>query len=113
MSHQCLADAFAPAEARHKARVMAATWGHLAPKRNQTYRGHIIWALGCFGDDHLNPTVLECELSGLESSPWFYEALHDFLRTHSEKAGGLFRFDGMFRNYQFRGRIRALRAVPA
>lgn len=113
MSHQCLADAFAPAEARHKARVMAATWGHLAPKRNRTYRGHVIWALGCFGNDHLNPTVLECELSGLESSPWFYEALHDFLRTQSDQAGGLFRFDGTFRNYQFRGRVQKLRAVSA
>ena len=106
MSHQCLADAFAPAEARYKAAVMVDTWGHLAPKKNTTYRGHFVFAVGCFGSDHLNPTAIECEFNDpeeeLESSPWFYEALNDFMQEMDTEAGGVYRWEGTFRNYTFR-----------
>lgn len=54
---------------KYKAEVMAHTWGHLAPKKNKAYRGHIVFAIGCFGSDHLNPTALACEFSDLDSSP--------------------------------------------
>lgn len=47
---------------------------HLAPKKDKRYKGRIIYAIGCFGDDPLNPTVLSCKLRGLDSSPWFFDA---------------------------------------
>lgn len=110
MSSQTIADAFAPAEARYRAEVMADTWGHLAPKKNRTYRGHVVFVIGLFGSDNLNPTVLECEFKTnkgeeLDSSPWFYDALQDFLQSleKSEEVGGIFRFEGTFRNYEFNG----------
>lgn len=111
-----LADAFAPAEAHYRSQVMADTWGHLAPRRNVIYRGHVIWALGCFGSDNLNPTVLDFEMesrTGLElnSSPWFYDCVIDFLQKHSKEEGAVFRFDGSFRNYVFTGKITRLKLV--
>lgn len=108
MSSQTIADAFAPAEVRYKALVMESTWGHLAPKRNKKYRGHIVFAIGCFGSDHLNPTALRCELEGLASSPWFFDAMSDFLQSLETEAGGVYRFDGEFRNYEFSGKVRRL-----
>jgi hypothetical protein len=81
---------------------------HLAPKKNRTYRGKVIWALGCFGSDNLNPMPLVCEFDGLCSSPWFYDALIDFLHEHSTEEGTLWRFDGIFRNYKMKGTIRQL-----
>lgn len=91
--------------------VSQATWGHLAPKKNTTYRGHVVFAVGCFGSDLLNPTTLECELSGLDSSPWFYDALHKFLGTLEFEEGGVYRWEGTFRNYKFKGAARRLTLV--
>ena len=75
MSSQTIADAFEPALMRYKTEVMKQTWGHLAPKRNRTYKGHMVFVVGCFGSDHLNPTAIECEFEGLDSSPWFFDHL--------------------------------------
>jgi hypothetical protein len=108
MSAQTMADVFAPAEARYRQVVLANTWGHLAPRRNETYRGHIIFAVGCFGDDRLNPTALACEFGELDSSPWFYDALQGFLQDQQTEEGHVYRFDGTFRNYKFTGKIRRL-----
>jgi hypothetical protein len=48
-------DAMQPAIDAQKERVMQATWGHLAPKKNQTYHGRIVYAVGCFSGDRVNP----------------------------------------------------------
>jgi|ERR1700728_294464 len=108
MSAQTIAEAFAPAEARYRAVIMEDTWGHLAPKKNKKYSGHIVWALGCFGSDHLNPTVLDFNLGALNGSPWLFDAMIDFLQDHSTDEGAIFRFDGYFRNYEFVGTIKRM-----
>jgi hypothetical protein len=108
MSAQTLAEAFAPAEAAHRRAVMAETWGHLAPRKHRTYRGHIVFAFGCFGSDALNPTCLDWEFKGLNSSPWFFEALDEWLQNYgkSKRAGQVWRWEGIFRNYKFHGKFR-------
>ncbi len=106
MSHQCLADAFAPIEAANKAAVMYATWGHLAPKKGKTYKIRITYAVGCFGDDPLNPIVLDCDLGDLDSSPWFFDSMTRFLSDLGSEWGGVYEFTGTFRNYKFKGPIR-------
>lgn len=108
MSAQSMHDAWAPIEAHYRAEVFKATWGHLAPRKNKSYRGHIIFALGCFGDDALNPTVLTCEI-GIEGSPWFFDAMVEFLASLKGEEGAVYRWDGTFRNYEFNGSVRRLR----
>lgn len=108
MSAQTIQEAFAPAIAQYKAEVMSATWGHLAPKRHRAYKGHVVFAVGCFGSDDLNPTVLVCEFGGLDDSPWLFDALQDFLHDCETVAGGVYRFDGTFKNYEFKGTTRRL-----
>jgi hypothetical protein len=111
--------AFAPVEAANREAVKQETWGHLAPTRNQKYVGHFIFAVGCFGDDPLNPIVLKCEFEGLNESPWFFDCLNDYLMEkwgtgHNEEyknAGKVFRFDGHFRNYKFVGKVREMKLV--
>lgn len=112
--------AFAPAEAKYKQEVLADTWGHLAPLRNKTYRGHVVFAVGCFGSDDLNPTIIECELESrdgvsLDSSPWFYDSVTDFVGefvgiddSGEAKTGGVYRWEGTFRNYKWTGKLRRL-----
>jgi hypothetical protein len=113
MSHQCIADAFAPTKARYKEEVTRDTWGHLAPKR-LTYKGCFVFAVGCFGSDDLNPTVLEFALKSrngeeLDSSPWVFNALMDYLRELPYEAGKVYRWTGTLRNYKFSGTLRNLK----
>lgn len=103
-----LPDAFAEVEAHYRAQVLKETWGHLAPRKNKAYKGHITFALGCFGSDDLNPTVLSCELN-IDSSPWFFDAMIEFLQSLGGEAGGVYRWDGTFKNYEFKGTVRRLK----
>jgi hypothetical protein len=101
-------DAFAPAIARQRQEVLRETWGHLAPIRNKTYKGRIVWATGCLGSDDLNPVCLAFELGDLDSSPWFYDVLQDFMQDNPGDAGCVYEFIGTFRNYKFKGKIRLI-----
>jgi hypothetical protein len=117
MSHQCLADAFAPAVAAYRAEVLKETWGHLAAAKNKKYHGTLTFACGIFGSDDLNPTAIACEFKTrkgetLESSPWFYDAMMEFMQEQETEAGGVYRFEGYFRNYEFHGTIRRLNLDP-
>lgn len=86
--------------------VMKATWGHLAPEKNKTYRGKVIWALGCgYNYSDLNPTVLLCDFEELPDSPWFYDALIDFLQELVERGTGVWQWEGTFRNYSWCGKL--------
>ncbi len=102
MSADTMREAFAPVEAHYKNLVMEVTWGHLAPKKNVTYRGRVTYAVGCYGNDPLNPTTLVHDWpKGPNSSPWFYEALHDTLREFKNEEGCVYEVQMTFRNYQF------------
>lgn len=106
-----MAEAWAPMEARNREIVMGNTWGHLAPKKNKTYRGRVVYAVGCFGSDDLNPTAIVSEWGRLDSSPWFYDALAEFLSDappELRKAGCVYEWTGTFRNYAFDGQCREL-----
>lgn len=115
--------AFAPIMLKYHCEILEATWGHLAPKKNRTYRGHIEFAFGSFGNDSLNACILSAELKTrngeeLSSSPWFYEALQEFCDKWAtgynegyENAGKVFRFEGTFRNYEFVGQTRQMNLV--
>lgn len=103
--------AFAPAEAIYKEKLLQQTWGHLAPRRGKTYRGYFIFAVGCFGCDDLNPTPIECEFGKLAESPWFYNSLIDFIGEMGTEAGGVYRWEGTFRNYEFIGTVRRLQLI--
>jgi hypothetical protein len=110
-----LGEALEYAEAPYREAVKVETWGHLAPKKNRTYKGRVVFGIGVFGDDELNPCVLVSEFKGLDSSPWFYDCLTEFLsdlqckkpRTDRDN-GKVFEWVGTFRNYEMNGKIRLL-----
>jgi hypothetical protein len=110
------------------AMICKETWGHLAPKKNVSYKGFIRFAVGVFGDDDLNPVPIACELRStkeeLDSSPWFYDALTDLLSEWASagrygndplpvpiEGGNVYEWRGTFRNYEFRGTIRKMTLV--
>ena len=100
-----MADAFAPVDAKHKDNVMQSTWGHLAPKKNKSYKGTIVFAIGCYGN---STTVLSVEFKDLDDSPWLYEAIHEFLFEQDTEVGNVYMFTGALKNYKFVGKVQRI-----
>lgn len=101
-------DTLAKAEAPYIRAVFNETWGHLAPKRNKTYKGRIVYAIGCYDSGHLNPTPITVELPGMDDSPYFYEAINEWLQDIEEEfreEGCVYEVVGHFKNYKFVGAI--------
>jgi hypothetical protein len=110
MSHQGMADAFARVEAKYRDQVICATWGHLAAKKDKTYEGRIVYAVGCYGNDDMNPTALVSDFKGLDNSPWEFDAVDEFLhhKDTPKESGCVYEFVGTMCNYECRGTIRKL-----
>ena len=82
-------------------RQTIATFGHLAPKPETTYKGFILFTLTTFGDT----CIIEFEFENLNASPWFNQDLIDFIANYTdklpdEKYYGVFRFDGEYNKYK-------------
>lgn len=94
-------DTLASIDAHNCREQLKETWGHLAPVKNRTYKGRVVYAVGCFGDDELNPTPLVADFRGLDSSPWFYEALCEFIgELEGNESGCVYEWTGTLRNYE-------------
>lgn len=87
-----LSSAFAPAEAAHRSRVMAATFGHLAPSTRKKYRGSILFTQ----TEHGQLVPIRSSFASLPESPWFFEHLNDFVAKHATEPGTVYRFEGTY-----------------
>lgn len=87
-----LAQAVAPAEAAHRAKVLAATFGHLAPSIRKKYRGVIVFTQSVFGQ--LVP--IRADFKDLPDSPWFFEHLNDFVGERATEPGKVYKFEGTY-----------------
>ncbi len=113
MSAQTMAEAFAPAEAAHRARVMGATWGHLAPKPSNKYEGTILFSHSEYGD--LVP--LRSDFKDLPDSPWFFQDMQDWIGQQKTEAGQVYFFRGSYTkfktgNCRFSGKVRSIHINP-
>ena len=90
--------------------VTQATWGHLAAKKGKIYHGRIVYAVGIYGSDRLNPTVLLSEFEGLSNSPWEYDAVQAFLQYKDtpKDEGCVYEFVGSMQNYECKGTIKKI-----
>ena len=88
--------AFAPYEAQHKAEVMAATFGHVAPQPGVKYEGEILFAYGEFGDI----VTIKSNFANLSDSPWFFDDLSDFICEKSKTEGTIYRFSGTYTKFK-------------
>lgn len=89
--------------------VTEATFGHLAPMKNFTYRGEIKIAVGHY--DVLNPTIIDIELKGLEDSPWLFQSIKELLwdiGSNVLKGGFAYVIKITFRNYRFWTKIKQI-----
>lgn len=131
MSAYTMAQAWAPIEEENRRIVFRNTWGHLAPVEHQQYRCRIVYSVGCLGSDGLNPVILVFDFGELNSSPWLYDAIIEFIgdgkprRTKAapygaydgfsymkcgrkNEPGCVYEWTGTMRNYVFKGSRRIL-----
>jgi hypothetical protein len=83
--------AFAEAEAQHRNKINIDTWGHLFPEKKQ-YKGKIRVANSLYGSQGI---VILDEKDLPRSSPWWYDAINDFVYKVSDdiNAGEVVEFD--------------------
>lgn len=96
---------FAPIEAVYREQVAQDTWGHLAPKKNTTYRGRIMTAKS--GYDGSDEKIIDMEWDGLDDSPWIFDYVNDWIWENRElmKEDGVYLIKSTFRNYRMWGKV--------
>lgn len=89
-----MASVMAESEAKHRAAVMHATWGHLDPKPGTTYHG---WVLAAF-TEYKDVVVLADNFEGVSGGPLLYSEINR-LADEMTDAGkvGIYKFTGIYR----------------
>lgn len=100
---QTWAETFAPIEAKDRERVMQATWGHLAPAKNTSYKGVILFTRSTYNSGTI--TLIDAKFEGLDDSPWLYDFIHEwFYSCPNIDEGAVYQFNGTLRNYRLYGK---------
>lgn len=105
--------AFAEPEAKYRAQVMHATWGHLEAKRGTRQPGWFAFSIAAYGGDYV---ILDSDWGSLADSPGLYMAMMDYIERYG-KRGVVMRLEGAvvrYKNGKYRivGKRRILRMKP-
>jgi hypothetical protein len=93
---------FAPIDAANKDAVLQNTWGHLAPQKNTTYRGKLLF---CKSEYNSGSITLISSKMVIDSSPWFYDSVYEFLYSFDElEYGHVYQINATWRNYKWWGK---------
>jgi hypothetical protein len=99
---QSWAETFAPIEARDRQRVLSDTWGYLAPEKNTTYKGQILFCKSEYKSGSIS--LISSKFDGLDSSPWFYDSIYEYLNSLDYlEYGEVYKIDATLRNYRWWG----------
>lgn len=100
---QSWAEMFAPIDAANRERVMQSTWGHLAPLKNTSYKGVILFTATAYNSGTI--VLIDSEFDNLEDSPWLYDFIHEHLnKLHNLDRGAIYQLNCTFRNYRLYGK---------
>ncbi len=96
-----------PLQDRHNdsgvARVFNATWGHLSPQKNVTYKGIVRFTLTDHGHYGSQPIIITYDFPNLYG-PYIHDALFDKVcdwDTNNFEQGAIYEIKITFRNYRF------------
>lgn len=93
---------------RKKQQALQDTFGHLAPKKERSYKGYMIWAYGWYGDI----VLLGSGFKNLSNSPWLFAAMQEYIGENLD-GEGIYKWEGHFEKldeecYCFGGKIKRL-----
>lgn len=107
---QTWAETFAPIDAHNRETINRDTWGHLAPEKNTTYRGKLLFCKSEFNSGSI--TLIGSKFETLDSSPWFYDSVHEFLYSFEElEDGAVYELNATFRNYRWWGKPKKIHSI--
>jgi len=94
--------------------VARETFGHLAPAHRRVYQGEVLFANADIAGE--GQPIIRTDFPGLDSSPWFYDALTDHfyvLASRKLKPGTVAKWTGTYvlfknGNSRFSGTFKAL-----
>ena len=94
--------------------VTRETFGHLAPVHRRVYQGEVLFANADIAGE--GQPIIRTDFPGLDSSPWFYDALTEYfgeLASKKLKPGTVAKWTGTYvlfknGNSRFSGKARAL-----
>jgi hypothetical protein len=99
---QSWGEVFAPIQAHNRQAVLAKTWGHLAPKKNVSYKGKILFCVSGYG--YTGTAIIDYNFENLEDSPWLYDAMNDYInKWEGMEDGCVYILNVTFRNFRFYG----------
>ena len=103
-------DAFAPVEDNYRRQVMHATWGHLAAEERVRHEGTLLFAHGEYGAI----VPLRASFPTVHDSPWFFDAMIDYIYKRKTTAGAIYRFTGYYMllkngKGRFTGKVRVVK----
>lgn len=99
--------------------VFNETWGHLRPEKSTDHPGTMVIALSSYNDQGV--VVVEEKFPTLANSPWFYEAMNDYvlkiMYERKKRSPGIYTFTGCVRSYKngklkFFGKITKMSLYP-
>ena len=101
---QSWAETFAPINAANRQAVFANTWGHLAPEKNVSYKGKILFCNS--GYTNTSVALIDSYFENLSDSPWLYDAINDYIYEQSKELpeGAVYVIHATLRNYRFYGK---------
>lgn len=96
---------YAPVEQYNYNVVIQNTWGHLAPNKNTTYRGEILFCKSAYRSGSI--ILIDTKCDELDDSPWIYEAYHEYLNSidNGLEYGTVYKLSFTMRNFRFWGKI--------
>ena len=92
MSKSTFEELFDEHGAQHKVKIMADTWGHLAPMPNRKYPARMIFSQSKTGD----LVVTRSTIGDLPGSPWLHKDMQDFVYKYAKEPGEVFKFVGTY-----------------
>lgn len=98
-----------PILAHQKNEQLKETWGHLAPKKNVSYKGKIWFAVSAFQSGSL--LLIDYEFENLESSPWLYDAVQKHINEFDVSESKVYCVVTVFKNYKFKSKLVELLSV--
>jgi hypothetical protein len=99
---QSWAETFAPIEAHYRNEVLIHTFGHLAPKKNKSYKFSILFMVSSYDGGTID--LIDSKFYGLDDSPWLYDKMHDLIgKFENTEKGCVYRIAGTMRNFRFYG----------
>jgi len=91
-----------PINAHYKQQVLVNTWGHLAPEKNVSYKGEILFSVSGYGN--AGKALIDSKFDNLNDSPWLYDAIYEYLdKWKGLQDGCIYKINCTLRNYRFYG----------